>query len=136
MGARAGAVDFVRHQQLGEDRALDEAEGALPAVGFLQHFRADDVGGHQVGRELDALPVEPQHDAQRLHQLGLGQARHADQKAMAARQQRDQRLLDHLVLAEDHLADRLAHLGEEWRRLFGLRDGGAVSMLSSDCYRS
>ena len=31
---------------------------------------------------------------------------------MAARQQRDQRLLDHLVLAEDHLAQALLGLGE------------------------
>ena len=55
LGARAGAVDFVGHQQLGEHRALDEAEGAAAAVALLQHFRAQDVGRHQVGRELDAL---------------------------------------------------------------------------------
>ncbi len=43
LGARAGAVDLVRHQQLGEDRPFEEAEGALPARAFVQHFRADNV---------------------------------------------------------------------------------------------
>ena len=43
----------------------------------------------------------PEHDAQRLDQLGLGQTRHADEQAMPARQQRHQRLLDHRILAED-----------------------------------
>ncbi|MEI9887365.1 MAG: hypothetical protein WDN08_12840 [Rhizomicrobium sp.] len=95
----------------GEHRPGQEAEGAL-AGRLLQHFGADDVGRHQVGGELDALPVEPEHDAQGLDQLGLGQTRHPDQEAMASGQQGHQRLLDHGLLAEDRLADAFAHLGE------------------------
>ena len=124
--ARAGAVDFVGHQQLGEDGALEEAERAAPAVAFLQHFRADDVGRHQIGRELDALPVETKDDAQRLDQAGLGKAGHADKQAMPACQQRHQGLIDHFVLAEDDAADAFAHFGEEGRRRLGMGDGCAV----------
>ncbi len=51
-----------------EDRPGDEAEGAPAGVAFLQHFGAQDVGRHQVGRALDALVVEAQHDAERLDQ--------------------------------------------------------------------
>ena len=100
----AGAVDLVGHQQLGEDRPLDEAEAAPAArAAVFQHLRADDVGGHEIGRELDALGIEPQDLAQRLHQQRLGEAGHADQQRMAAGQQGDERALDHLVLAEDDL---------------------------------
>ena len=117
--ARAGAVDLVGHQQLGEDRAGDEAEAALAALALFQHLGAEDVGRHQVGRELDAPRVEPEHDAQRLDQLGLGETGHADEQRMAARQDRHQRLLDHLVLAEDDRADRRLGRAHMRGRRFG-----------------
>src|SRR3546814_16883433 len=47
-----------------------------------------------------------------LDQAGLGEARHADEQAMAAGQQGDQGLIDHRLLAEDDTADRLAHDAE------------------------
>ena len=80
----AGAVDLVRHQQLREDRPFHEPEAASAARGILEHFRADDVGGHEVRGELDALGIEPQDLAQRLDQQRLGEAWHADQQRMAA----------------------------------------------------
>ena len=75
-------------------------ERALAGL-VLEHFRADDVGRHQVGRELDALGVEPEHLAERLDEQRLGEARHADQQRMAAGEQRDERALDDDILAED-----------------------------------
>ena len=56
----------------------------LPPGAFLQHLGAEDVGRHQVGRELDAAGVEAEHDAHGLDQLGLGEAGHADQQRVAA----------------------------------------------------
>ncbi len=126
LGARAGAVDFVGHQQLGEDRSLDETEGAPAGVAFLHHFGAGDVGRHQVGRELDALASRPITVPKRLDQLGLGQAGHADQQAMAARQQRHQRLLDHFVLTEDDLAHAGADAREQGGGRFQPFDGCAL----------
>jgi hypothetical protein len=104
LGARRGAVDLVGHQQLGEDRSRDEAEGALAGLVLLHHLGAEDVGWHQVGRELDAARVEAEHDAQCLDQLGLGKARHADEQRMAAGQKRHQCALDDAFLAEDDRA--------------------------------
>ena len=78
----------------------------LPPGAFLQHFGAENVGRHQVGRELDAARVEPERDAHGLDQLGLGEAGHADQQRMAAGEDGDQRALDHPLLAEDDRADR------------------------------
>ena len=106
LGARARAVDLVGHQQLPEDRARDEAEAALAAGALLQHFAAQDVGRHEVGGELDAAGVESEHDAHGLDQLGLGEAGKADQQRVPAAQHGDERLLDHRLLPEDHIADR------------------------------
>ena len=77
----------------------------LPPGAFLQHLAAEDVGGHQVGGELDAAGVEAEHGAERLDELGLGEAGNADEQAVAAAEQGDQGPLDHLLLAEDHAAD-------------------------------
>jgi hypothetical protein len=122
LGARAGAVDLVGHEELAEHRARQEAEFAPPALAFLQHLGADDISRHQIGRALHPLVFEAEHAAQRLDQLGLGEAGHADQQRVAAAQQGDQGLLDHRILAEDHLSDPLAHGGEPAADRFGRGD--------------
>ena len=108
--ARAGPVYLVGHQKLGEDRAFDKAELPPPVAGHVQHFRAEDIGRHQVGRELDARILKAQHRRQRIDQHGLAQARLADQKRMATGQNRGQNLLDHLVLADEAPLDAAARL--------------------------
>src|SRR5690606_11014770 len=67
---------------------------------LLEDFRARDVRGHQVRRELD--PAEPQvqctrqgRDQQRLRQPG-----HTDQQRMAVRKKRDQQPLDDGMLPD------------------------------------
>ena len=103
----------------------------LPPGAFLQHFAAEDVGGHQVGRELDAPGVEAEHGAERLDQLGLGEAGHADQHAVAAGQDGDQRVLDHLLLAEDHRADAVLGRGDVRGRGLGGADDHVFELLDS-----
>ena len=116
LGARARAVDLVGHQELAEDRAVDEAEGARSVGPGLQHLGAEDVGGHQVGGELHPVRDQAEHRAERLDQPGLGEARRADEQAVAAAQDRDQRLLDHLLLADDAPRDHLARRAPAARR--------------------
>ena len=129
LGARAGAVDLVRHQQLAEHRARNEAEAAPPALGFLQHLGAENVGRHQVGGELHALLRQAEHHAERLDQPRLGEARHADQQHMTARQQRDKRFLDDPFLAEDRAADLGADPGEPLDRRLDLVEDRRVMRL-------
>ncbi len=66
-----------------------------------KHLGPDDVRRHEVGSELDALGLEAEDLAERLDEERLGEARNADQQRMAAREQRDQRMLDDDILAED-----------------------------------
>ena len=82
------------------------------AVVFFQQFGAQDVAGHQVGRELHAPELKFQRLPQRTHQQGLAQARHALEQAMPAGQQADQQLLDHFFLADDGLGNGLAQLAQ------------------------
>ncbi len=105
LGAGARAIDFVRHQELGEDRSADEAESPLAVVAFLHHLGAEDVGGHQVRRELHAAGVESDDDAERFDQLRLGEARNADQEAVTAREQHGQAQIDDAGLSHDDRAD-------------------------------
>jgi hypothetical protein len=51
LGLGRGPVDLVGQQQVGEHRPRAEVEGAAALV---KDRGAGDVGGHEVGRELDA----------------------------------------------------------------------------------
>ena len=80
-----------------------------PAVKFLEHLGADDVGRHQVGRKLDALVLKPKHGAKRFDEARLGKAGHANQQRVAAGKQRDESKVDDALLAENNGGRRLAH---------------------------
>ncbi len=66
--------------------------------------------GIRSGGELHPPGVEPQHGAERLDQLGLGQAGEADEQAVAAGQDGDEGEIDDFFLAEDDPVDCLARL--------------------------
>ena len=57
LGLGRGAVDLIGQDDVGEDRALAQHEVVLLAV---EDVAAGDVAGQQVGRELDALELQPQ----------------------------------------------------------------------------
>ena len=95
-----GAIDLVGQQQIGEDRA----ERGVEFAGLLVvDARADQVGRHQVGGELDALEVAADRFRQRLDGHRLGQARHALDQDMPARQQGHHQPFQQVVLPDDHL---------------------------------
>ncbi len=98
LGARTGAVDFVGHEKLAKHRALDKAESAF-SVGVLQNLGAQNIGRHQVRRELHPLVSQPQHRTQGIDQQRLSKAREADQQNVTACQQRDKGFVDNLFLA-------------------------------------
>jgi hypothetical protein len=63
LGLGRGAVDLVGEQEVGEHRARDEAK-LPPSTGggvLLEHLGAGDVGGHQVGCELDTREPQVQY---------------------------------------------------------------------------
>ena len=110
LGLGRRPVDFVRQDHVREQRTGQEDE--LPPAGLrivLENVGSGDVGGHQVGGELDPLETQVHDPRDGADQQRFRQARHADQQAMAPAQQGDDHFLDHLMLADDHLADLLGH---------------------------
>ena len=100
LGGRA--VDLVGEQEVAEHRA---ELGVEPARVGPVDARADEVGGHEVGRELQALERAAEHVGDRLDGQGLGQAGHALEQHVAAGQQRHEHALEHRLLADDHPLD-------------------------------
>ncbi|SPD86340.1 conserved protein of unknown function [Micropruina glycogenica] len=115
-----GSVDLVGQHEVDEHRAQRDVELLLPG---RVDARADDVGGHQVGGELNAAEVAAHHGGEAAHRERFGHARDAFEQHVPLGQQSDHQLLDHVLLADDHplhLGDRLAqHAG----RLAGGRIG-------------
>jgi hypothetical protein len=99
---RGGAVDLVRQQEVAEDRPeLGVERRAVRAV----DARADQVGGDEVGGELDALEGTAEDVGGRLHRQRLGETGHALDQQMPAGQEADEHTLEHLILPGDDPAD-------------------------------
>jgi hypothetical protein len=108
-----GAVDLVGEEEIGEDRAPPRHELAGP---LLEDHRPHEVGGKQVGGELDARELQVEGLAQRLHGEGLGEAGDALDQQVAAAEQRHHHALDEGLLPDDDLAD-LVDRGLDLERL-------------------
>src|SRR5690606_712354 len=95
---RAGAVDLVTHDDVGEDRARFELE--LPPVPVID-ADAGDVRGQQVGSELD--PVERAVDRPRdgFGEMGLPDPGDVLHENMALGDESQQHELDDLAFALD-----------------------------------
>ena len=104
LGGRA--VDLIRQQEVGKDRA----ERGVEFAGLLiVDARADQIGGDKVGRELDALELAANRFRQGLDRHGLGQTRHAFDEDVPARQQRDDQSLQQMILPDDDLLHFVQH---------------------------
>jgi hypothetical protein len=105
LGLGSGAVDFIGQHQVGEDgTGLKPQELGAVVAGFDDHA-AHDIGGHQVGRELDAGIFQLQRARQGAQQGGLAQARHAFQQHVPGGQQADEHTFHDVVLADNDFGD-------------------------------
>ena len=91
------AVDFVRQDQIGKNRTRQELKPPL-ATGrvLLDNVRAGDVRRHEVGGELDSAEGKVQRPGQATDQQRLGQPRHPHNQGVAAAEDREQHIIDHL----------------------------------------
>ena len=108
LGFRRCAVDFVRENDVGENRAANKDKRAFPGlIRFLENVRAGNVRGHQVRRKLDAIELQRHDLRQRIDDHRLRQSRHAHEQAVASGKNTNQQSFDDLFLADDDFA----HLG-------------------------
>ena len=94
-------VDLVGEDDVGEERPLHEFELAR----LVEDFGADDVGGHQVGGELDAVEAQAEGLGDGVDEEGFGEAGHPDQQHVATGKNRRGHFLDDVLLPHDHLAN-------------------------------
>jgi len=100
---RRRAVDLVRQHEIGEDRP--RPEGELPRAG--EECNSGDVGGHQIGSELDALELDVEGERQSAYQQRLRRPGHPLEQHVTAGQQTHQRLARRRLLPQDHPVERL-----------------------------
>ena len=133
LGLGGGAVNFVRENDVGEDGAFDELKSAAPGrVRFLENVGAGDVGGHQVGRELNAVKLERHDLRERINDRRFGQTGNAHQEAVTAREDANEQLFDNRFLPDDYFADFGAHFGIGIAQLI---DGGDIVVVGSNGFR-
>ncbi|MCY1234834.1 hypothetical protein D9M72_474270 [compost metagenome] len=106
---RRRTVHLVRQNEVGEDRTFLKAKLAFAAVGKID-LRPGDVGGQEVGGELDARQLRVEVLRHALDGPGLGEPRQALDEQVAVAEQAQQQALDHAFLADDRFADALAEL--------------------------
>src|SRR5882724_13716718 len=90
---------------MGENRAFLKLK-LTPATGhFHDNVRPENIGGHQVGRELNAIERNIEHFAERPHEQRLSQAGDSFEQDVTAREQRMKRALHDRIMADDDFAD-------------------------------
>ena len=126
LGLGRRAIDLVGEDDVGEERAVQELEQPLAGgLVLLEHLGAGDVRRHQVRRELNAAEAEVERVGQRADHERLRQPRHADQQAVAAREDGDEQFLEHALLADHGLGQFLANTAIAVVQAF---DGGEVAV--------
>src|SRR5262249_44633189 len=89
---------------------------------------------HEVGRELDALELEVKNLGDGLYQQSLGQARRAGDEAMPPREQREQELLNNLLLADNDFRELVFNLCATGREPF--KRLALVKLRGRECFFS
>ncbi len=94
-----GAIDFVRQDDVGENRAGLKVKALFDLV---EYAGSHHVGRQQVRGELDALERAVKRIGNGLREGGFAYAGHIFNQQMAFGQQGDQSEANHFVLAANH----------------------------------
>ncbi len=106
LGFGRRTVDLIGQEELGENGALADAEGL---GGKIKQSVAGDVGGHQIGGELDAAEVAAKGAGEGEHEVGFAETRFALEQNVTASEQGGDDLINDIVLADENLSDGLVN---------------------------
>ena len=119
MGLWSRAVDFVSEEDLCEDWTSLELEGSFAGVGILgDNVGPDDIGGHQVWGELDAVEGERQGLGECSDEEGFSEPGDAFEEDIAASEEAHEYGVDDLLLPDHNFADFGAEVGEGFAECF------------------
>src|SRR5690606_7571520 len=100
-----------------ERAALEDERPVARVLVFLDEVRSNNVGRHQVGRELNSGEGKIEYFAECANQHCFAESRHAFEKNVAAGKQADENALDNIVAADDDLLD----FGEDFLEVLAKR---------------
>jgi hypothetical protein len=105
LGLGSGAVDFIGQHEVGEDGPGLEAEALAAVLVGVDDHAAHNVGGHEVGGELDAGILEVKGFGQGAQESGFAEAGHAFEQDVTSGQKADQDTFHDVVLTYDDFRD-------------------------------
>ena len=100
---RRRAVDLVGKNDVRKNWAFLKLKRTATRCGLRENLRSSDVGRHQIRRELDAVEGEIKDIRQSPDQKRFGQAGCTGKQAMSTAEQGNEKLINDLLLADDHL---------------------------------
>ena len=90
---------------MGENRTLLKLDEPLAVFSLHQNIGADDIGGHEVRRKLDAGCVELHNVAQALDQVRFSEPGYSFQQSVPVAEQAHQHPFDYIFVAHDSLVN-------------------------------
>ncbi|MEY3459534.1 MAG: hypothetical protein RL215_2691 [Planctomycetota bacterium] len=112
LGFGRSAVDFVGENDVVEEWSGDEAEFALSGGAiFLEDIGAGDIGGHEVGSELDPGEGHGQAAGDGADHECFGESWDAFEEHVSLAEEGDEQLFDDFVLADDDASDLFSEPG-------------------------
>ena len=104
---RGRAVDFIRQNHLGKNRAAQKHETTSASSVLLNDIRTGDVCRHEIGRKLHTPESKTERLRKTLYHVSFREAWHAFKQTMTTGKNSDDDLLYNRVLSDD----RFTHLG-------------------------
>ena len=102
---RRGTVDFVRENNVAENRPRLELELRVTVFVFHDDISSRNVSGHQIGRKLNTRKRQIEYASQRTHQPRFADARNAFKQHIASGDHCDDRPFHYVLLSDDIASD-------------------------------
>ena len=122
------AIDFVGENEIREDRAVPQRKCAGARI---EDRGTDDVGRHQVGRELDAPKTDAEQPREDAHEQRFRRTGHAFEQQVSAGEQCNERAQRRAFVPRHHAfetgAQPLCDCGRFGLHVLALPDGARES---------
>ena len=106
MRSGGGTIDFVRQDDLVENWSHLESETSTHGI---VNINPDDIGGNEVGSELNTFEMAAERFCERFGKCGLAGARNIFDQRVPAAQKGDQRASDRVPFSDEDPLHVIAH---------------------------
>jgi hypothetical protein len=108
----SGPVDLVGQHEVGENRTGLKAQCLGPPLIRFHDHAADNVGGHEIGGELNARVPQVEHSRECSEQRRFPESRYTFQQDVSPGEQANQDAIDDILLTDNDFRNFVANLIE------------------------